>query len=114
VPVLGNPDDHIDVVNAFYDFWFEFKSWRDFKVDKDHDLEKAESREEKRWMEKENAKLKASKLKEEAARVRALVEDAIRIDPRHVLSLSHTHTHTHTTFIALLTRTLLFAPLLQS
>ena len=82
VPELGTEETDLEEVKKFYDFWYAFKSWRDFKVEKDHNLEKAESREERRWMEKENDKLRAPKRKEEAARIRKMVELAEKLDPR--------------------------------
>lgn len=44
-------------VFRFYDFWERFESWRDFSLKAaEHNLDEAESREEKRWMMKENEK----------------------------------------------------------
>lgn len=41
----------------FYDYWERFDSWRDFTLKAaEHNLEEADSREEKRWMMKENDK----------------------------------------------------------
>ena len=82
MPELGGPDQSIDEVNAFYDAWFAMKSWRDFKVKGDHDVSKAEGRDEKRWMEKENDKLKNRLRKEEAVRIRQMVDKAATYDPR--------------------------------
>lgn len=31
VPMLGSYDDSKDTVNAFYDFWYNFDSWRSFE-----------------------------------------------------------------------------------
>ncbi len=42
---------------SFYDYWGRFESWRDFSLKAaEFDLEEAGSREEKRWMQKENDK----------------------------------------------------------
>jgi len=46
----------------FYQFWFTFKSWRDFTFKGKHRLDEAENRDEKRWMMREN-KTKANKAK---------------------------------------------------
>lgn len=35
-------------VDTFYEFWFEFKSWRDFSADDEYDLEDAGDRYERR------------------------------------------------------------------
>lgn len=48
VPDVGAEDTPYNVVDKFYDFWFSFKSWREFPHDDEEDIEQAESREEKR------------------------------------------------------------------
>lgn len=48
VPDLGDADTAWDKVDRFYDFWFAFKSWREFPHEDEEDVEGAESREEKR------------------------------------------------------------------
>eukprot|EP00898_Chlorokybus_atmophyticus_P003627 jgi/Chlat1/4265/Chrsp29S04369 len=82
VPELGEEASSYDDVDKFYDFWYAFKSWREFPNEEDFDLEQAESREHKRWMERQNAKLREKAKKEEYARLRSLVETAYRLDPR--------------------------------
>lgn len=82
VPELGDDTLELDSVNKFYDFWYSFKSWRDFSFDLEYDTDQAECREEKRWMDRQNAKhVKAKKL-EESARIRRLVDLAFKHDPR--------------------------------
>lgn len=82
VPELGSDDADMKSVDAFYEFWYAFKTWRDFSFDVEHDTDQAECREEKRWMERHNAKhIKARKL-EESARIRRLVDLAYKYDPR--------------------------------
>lgn len=82
VPSLGNEDTPFEEVNKFYDFWYGFKSWREFPSEDDHDVEQAESRDHKRWMERQNAKLSEKARKEEYARLRMLVDNAYKKDPR--------------------------------
>ena len=48
VPELGDADTPWEKVDKFYDFWFAFKSWREFPHEDVEDVEGAESREEKR------------------------------------------------------------------
>ena len=60
-------------MQKFYDFWFNFKSWRDFSFKNEYDLSEAEFREEKRWMERQNKKKTAKLKKEEHVRVLRLV-----------------------------------------
>ena len=49
VPEVGNEAAPWEAVNAFYDFWFTFRSWREFPHPDEEDTEQAESREERRW-----------------------------------------------------------------
>jgi len=83
---LGDDNTPIEQVHAFYDYWIKFESWRDFtlKASKEtkHDVDTADCREEKRWMQKEiDRKAKLFK-KEEMARLNLLVERAMACDPR--------------------------------
>lgn len=82
VPSLGDNETDITSVDDFYDFWWTFKSWREFPHADDFDLEQAESREHKRWMERQNAKLREKAKKEENARIRLMTENAYKKDPR--------------------------------
>ncbi|PFH34549.1 DnaJ domain-containing protein [Besnoitia besnoiti] len=85
VPSLGDPDTPMNRVKNFYDFWFDFQSWRDFGVHDEYDLNDAECREERRWMERENLKIRKKHAKAERARIQKLVETAYSIDPRILL-----------------------------
>ncbi|XP_076902127.1 uncharacterized protein LOC143556763 [Bidens hawaiensis] len=82
IPMLGDDNTPLKEVDAFYDFWFAFKSWREFPHEDEFDLEQAESRDHKRWMERQNAKLSEKARKEEHARIRSLVDNAYKRDPR--------------------------------
>lgn len=82
VPTLGDDKTSIKEVDEFYDFWYCFKSWREFPHADEFDLEQAESRDHKRWMERQNAKLSEKARKEEYARIRTLVDNAYKRDPR--------------------------------
>lgn len=84
VPLLGNDNTPYKEVDSFYDFWYSFKSWREFPHADEFDLEQAESRDHKRWMERQNAKLTEKARKEEYARIRMLVDNAYKRDPRIV------------------------------
>jgi len=79
-PPFGDDNTPLSQVHAFYDFWTHFDSWRDFSLkaekETDHNLESADSRDEKRWMKSEiDRKMKKMK-KDEVARVGLLVERA--------------------------------------
>ncbi|XP_071730565.1 uncharacterized protein [Rutidosis leptorrhynchoides] len=82
IPSLGDDNTPLKEVDAFYNFWFSFKSWREFPHEDEFDLEQAESRDHKRWMERQNAKLSEKARKEEHVRIRTLVENAYKRDPR--------------------------------
>ncbi|KAI4384599.1 hypothetical protein MLD38_002727 [Melastoma candidum] len=82
VPSLGDENTSLREVDGFYNFWYGFKSWREFPHADEFDLEQAESRDHKRCMERQNAKLSEKARKEEYARIRNLVDNAYKRDPR--------------------------------
>ena len=82
VPELGEDDTQYADVEKFYEFWFRFKSWREFPHEEEEDPEQAEGREHRRWIERFNAKLREKGKKEEARRMRDFVDAAYRNDPR--------------------------------
>ncbi|KAI4298970.1 hypothetical protein L6164_032473 [Bauhinia variegata] len=81
-PTLGDDNTPLKEVDNFYNFWYSFKSWREFPHADEFDLEQAESRDHRRWMERQNAKLSEKARKEEYARIRTLVDSAYKRDPR--------------------------------
>lgn len=82
VPQLGDENSEFDYVNNFYKFWYEFDSWREFSYLDEEEKEKGENREERRWIEKQNKAARQKRKKEEAARMRSLVDNAYASDPR--------------------------------
>ncbi len=52
VQELGDEEAEFAAVTEFYDFWFSFKSWREFPHPDEEDIECAESREHKRYIER--------------------------------------------------------------
>lgn len=82
VPALGSLDATKEEVDAFYNFWNGFESWRTFEAYDEEDPEKAESREEKRWIERDSKSARLKKKKEDNARLISLVENAMKLDPR--------------------------------
>jgi len=82
VPVLGGADSPYAQVDGFYDFWFAFKSWREFRHEDEDDTELADCREQKREMERKNAKLREKAKKEETVRIKNFVQAAYDCDPR--------------------------------
>ena len=79
-PSFGDATTPIEQVHAFYDFWIHFESWRDYSLkaekETDHNLESADSRDEKRWMKQEIDRKVRKMKKDEMARVNLLVERA--------------------------------------
>lgn len=83
-PDLGDCNAPLKKVEKFYRFWERFDSWRDFTHDEEYDVNEAENRYEKRWMEKENKRLKKEMFKNERIRINRLVNFAIDFDPRMI------------------------------
>eukprot|EP01117_Protostelium_nocturnum_P006889 TRINITY_DN2469_c0_g1_i1.p2 TRINITY_DN2469_c0_g1~~TRINITY_DN2469_c0_g1_i1.p2 ORF type:complete len:586 (+),score=193.88 TRINITY_DN2469_c0_g1_i1:90-1847(+) len=82
IPNLGDKKTSIDAVEKFYNWWFTFKSWRDFSFLDEFDIEDAESRDERRWMEKQNEKTRKKHKKEEQSKIFRFTELAEKNDPR--------------------------------
>jgi len=82
VPELGDENTDIAKVHKFYDFWFNFETWRDFSVHDEYNLEDSDCREERRWMERENQRGRKKYDSDERKRIMQLAESAERFDPR--------------------------------
>lgn len=82
VPDLGTMESDDSSIDDFYSFWFSFKSWREFPHPDEEDVELAEGRDERRWIERHNAKLREKGRKEEIRRINEFVDLAHRLDPR--------------------------------
>uniref|UniRef100_A0A240PP91 Uncharacterized protein n=1 Tax=Anopheles christyi TaxID=43041 RepID=A0A240PP91_9DIPT len=83
-PMLGDDNTPREAVEHFYDFWYNFQSWREFSYLDEEDKEKGQDREERRWIEKQNKAIRLKRKKEESARIRTLVDLAYNNDPRVV------------------------------
>ncbi|GBE83640.1 Zuotin [Sparassis crispa] len=82
VPLLGAYDNSQEAVEGFYDFWYNFDSWRSFEyLDKEVN-EGSDNRDDKRYTEKKNKSERARRKKEDTARLRSLVDFALSVDPR--------------------------------
>lgn len=79
---MGDEETDWEMVSRFYDFWYGFKSWREFPHPDEEDPSQAEGREHRRWIERQNQKLREKAKKEEGKRIREFVDSAYRIDPR--------------------------------
>ena len=72
----------MEEVDAFYDFWFDFKSWRIIQGEDEHILEDAEDAYEKRWMHVENERERKRLKKEHMKNISMLRDLAFKRDPR--------------------------------
>ena len=82
VPLLGSETDSIDDVNDFYNFWYDFKSWREYSYLDEEERDKAENKDERRYVDKLNKQERVRRKKEEVSRLRTLVDNAYACDPR--------------------------------
>lgn len=82
VPEFGEDNANRDQVDSFYNFWYDFESWREFSYLDEEDKEKGQDRDERRWIEKENRTARLKRKKEEMARIRTLVDLAFNNDKR--------------------------------
>lgn len=82
VPKLGNDKSTKQEVEEFYDFWYNFDSWRSFEY-LDADVpDDSESRDQRRHIERKNNNARKKNKTEDTARLRKLVDDALGLDER--------------------------------
>lgn len=82
VPLLGNENSTQEKVEAFYNFWYNFDSWRSFEYQDEDVPDDNENRDQKRHVERKNANARKKKKTEDTARLRHLVDDALALDQR--------------------------------
>jgi DnaJ homolog subfamily C member 2 len=82
VPLLGNDTSDRAHVERFYDFWYDFQSWREYSYLDEEDKDKGQDRDERRWIDKQNKQMRVKRKKEEMTRIRQLVDLAYNNDPR--------------------------------
>lgn len=82
VPKLGDDNSTKEEVEEFYDFWYNFDSWRSFEyLDEDVPDDNAD-RDHKRHIERKNNNARKKRKTEDIARLRKLVDDALGFDER--------------------------------
>ncbi|KAJ2451242.1 Zuotin [Coemansia sp. RSA 2336] len=81
VPSLGSIDSPREDVEAFYEFWYSFNSWRTFEYLDKEEVE-GSNRDDKRYMEMKNRKDRIARKNKDNQRIRTLVDNAMKADPR--------------------------------
>ncbi|OJD12787.1 hypothetical protein AJ78_06664 [Emergomyces pasteurianus Ep9510] len=82
VPKLGDENSTKEEVEEFYNFWYNFDSWRSFEYEDEDVPDDNENRDHKRHVERKNANARRKKKTEDTARLRRLVDDALAADER--------------------------------
>lgn len=82
VPMLGDENSTKEDVEEFYDFWYNFDSWRSFEYLDEDVPDDNEGRDHKRHIEKKNANARRKRKTEDTARLRKLVDDCLSYDER--------------------------------
>ncbi|KAI5794376.1 DnaJ domain-containing protein [Peziza echinospora] len=82
VPKLGDDKSTREEVEEFYNFWYNFDSWRSFEYLDEDVPDDNDSRNQKRYVEKKNKNQRAQKKQEDTARLRKLVDDCLALDQR--------------------------------
>jgi len=82
VPTFGDEKSTKDEVENFYNFWYNFDSWRSFEYLDEDVPDDNENRDQKRHMERKNANARKKKKAEDNARLRKLLDDCSAADER--------------------------------
>ncbi|KAJ1648320.1 Zuotin [Coemansia erecta] len=84
VPELGDENSDREAVESFYQFWYNFDSWRSFEYLDKENVDGGSNRDDKRWIEGKNRKERAARKKEDIQRLLTLVDNAMKSDPRMI------------------------------
>lgn len=82
VPKLGDDNSTKEHVEHFYNFWYNFDSWRSFEYQDEDVPDDNENRDQKRHVERKNNNARKKKKTEDTARLRSLVDDCLAGDER--------------------------------
>ncbi|KAK2593556.1 Zuotin [Conoideocrella luteorostrata] len=82
VPSFGPADATKEQVEDFYNFWYNFDSWRSFEYLDEDVPDDGESRDQKRHVERKNTNARKKKKAEDNARLRKLLDEASAGDER--------------------------------
>jgi DnaJ family protein C protein 2 len=82
VPKLGNEKSTKEAVDEFYNFFYNFDSWRTFEYLDEDVPDDNENRDQKRYVERKNNAARKKRKNEDIVRLRELVDTALALDPR--------------------------------
>ncbi|SPO07321.1 probable zuotin [Cephalotrichum gorgonifer] len=82
VPAFGDANSTKDEVENFYNFWYNFDSWRSFEYLDEDVPDDNENRDHKRHQERKNANARRKKKAEDNARLRKILDDCSAADER--------------------------------
>lgn len=82
VPKLGDENSTKEDVEEFYNFWYNFDSWRSFEYQDEDVPDDNESRDQRRHIERKNANARKKKKAEDNTRLRQLVDECLAQDER--------------------------------
>ncbi|GMM33420.1 zuotin [Saccharomycopsis crataegensis] len=82
VPQLGDKETAKADVEAFYNFWYKFDSWRTFEFLDEEAPDDSSNRDHKRYIERKNKAARDKKKTDDNKRLLKLVDRAIGEDPR--------------------------------
>merc|ERR1712098_672533 len=82
VPKLGDENSTQEEVENFYNFFYNFDSWRSFEYQEEDVPDDNENRDQKRHMERKNNNARKKKKNEDVARLRQLVDQVMAGDER--------------------------------
>lgn len=82
VPKFGDEKSTEQAVEEFYNFWYNFDSWRTFEYLDEDVPDDNENRDQKRFVERKNKASRAKRKTEDTARLRKLVDDCQNLDTR--------------------------------
>lgn len=79
---MGGEKSSKEEVEQFYNFWYNFDSWRSFEYQDEDVPDDNENRDQKRHVERKNNNARKKKKTEDTARLRQLVDDCLAGDER--------------------------------
>ncbi|KAG9581577.1 DnaJ-domain-containing protein, partial [Aureobasidium melanogenum] len=82
VPKLGDENSTREHVENFYNFWYNFDSWRSFEYLDEDVPDDNENRDQKRHVERKNNNARKKRKAEDNQRLRQLVDECLSLDER--------------------------------